>query len=80
MIWCRTSTATPRKPAHPEPAEQAALSVTLGNGLEDRAVNAQWRSGDIDAQLSISVSDLRRMLATAEAYKPGATLSKPNAA
>lgn len=78
-IWCGTRSETPRKHAHPEPAiDIARFDVTLGNGQEDRIVNAGWRSRDIDAMVSINVATLRLMLAAADGYKPGATLTKPN--
>lgn len=76
-VSCSTHSASPRKHAQPEPGTNPELSVTLGNGLEDRQVNAKWNSGDISAMVSIDVATLRKMLAEAEAYKPGATLSRP---
>lgn len=76
-IWCSTHSATPRKHAHPEVAIAAKLNITLGDGHEDRVVTATWQSRDICSEVSINVATLRLMLAAADAYKPGATLSSP---
>ena len=73
-VWCSTHSTSPRKHAHPEPTTAPAFGVTLGHGEDDRIVNVVWKSGDMVAMVGINVATLRRMLAAAEAYKPGATL------
>lgn len=75
-LWCSTHAATPRKHAQPDPTVCPEIDITLGHGAEDRIVNAKYQSGDICAMVSISVATLRQMIAAAEAYKPGATLSR----
>lgn len=74
-VHCSTHSGSPRKHAQPERSVDPKLSVTLGHGLEDRVVNATWQSGDVCATVGISVDTLRKMIAAAELYKPGATLS-----
>lgn len=78
VVWCSTGVSTPRKYANPESSTDPTITVTLGKDAESRIVNASWRSNGIDADVSISVGMLKAMLAAAESYKPGATLSNPN--
>lgn len=73
-VWCRTSSPTPRKNAHPEPSNCAKFDVTLGSGQYDRIVSATWRSDGIDCVVSVNVATLRQMIELAESYKPGATI------
>ena len=73
-MWCSTSSPTPRKHAHPEPATHPVMRIVLGNGLEDRKVECSWYSDGIRSSVSVSVATLRKMIEAAEAYKPGATL------
>jgi hypothetical protein len=77
-LWCATHSATPRKHAHTEPTASPLLTVTLGNETEDRQVSARYQSGEVIAQVSITVAMLRAMLKLAEEYKPGATLQNPD--
>ena len=78
-VWCSTHSQTARKHAQPDHSTNPGFDVTLGHGADDRIVTAKWRSGDVDALVSIDVATLRQMIATAEAYKPGATLTNPRA-
>ena len=75
------SVATPRKHVNTT-CENLQFRVVLGNGLEDRTVEATWYDGfeGIRASVGIDVATLRAMLSEAETYKPGATLSDPRAA
>ena len=59
-----------------------SFRVVLGNGIEDRMVEVSWFDADTKtgASVGIDVSTLRAMLAEAESYRPGATLSSPRAA
>jgi len=70
-----TSAATPRKHVNTT-CENLQFRVVLGNGFEDRTVEATWYDGaeGIRASVGIDVATLRAMLSEAEAYKPGATL------
>ena len=76
-----TDVKTPRKHVH-SIFNNPRFRVVLGNGTEDRTVEAFWRDSDNGAHaiISIDVSTLRARLAEAETYKPGATLSDPRAA
>lgn len=77
-VWCGTSSPTPRKHAQPDGSSNPQISITLGDDAESRIVNAMWRSNGVEASVSITVGMLKAMLAAAESYKPGATLSNPN--
>jgi hypothetical protein len=76
-----TSTTTPRKHGRAL-CDAPRFRVVLGNGMEDRIIEAHWSDAEnkTDASVAIEVSVLRMMLAEAESYKPGATLSSPRAA
>ena len=76
-----TSVATPRKHVNTT-CDGLTFRVVLGNGLEDRTVEATWYDGadGVRASVGIDVATLRAMLSEAETYKPGATLSQPRAA
>ena len=75
-----TSTATPRKHVNTT-CENLQFRVVLGNGFEDREVEATWYdgTGGVRASVGIDVSTLRAMLAEAETYKPGATVGTTRA-
>ena len=77
-ISCEVSSPTARKHGRGHTFNMPKPRVVLGaNPLEDRVVSVDWYSDGARCAVSLPVFALRKMLAEAEAYKPGATLSKP---